>query len=255
MPTEDFTPGHKGLEKIVMHWGDTYTLEQIDNEVANPNRQMSYHYALDEEIIHQYVSENDTAWHCGVFSENQKSIGICINAREDNPYTDGKYETAAQLIASIYRTHGEVPLVPHSAIKPTQCPGPLDFDRLNEMVQEILHPAVEEAPVIEKVAESIIEPVVTEPAPVEVLPEEVVVETPVVETPVETIVEAPVEPEMFRYTVIGGDNLWNITKRHYGLTHNHDIAAKLEEVKAANPNLERERDWDLIYPDDIVLLP
>lgn len=62
-------------------------------------------------------------------------------------------------------------------------------------------------------------------------------------------------PKIREYTVASGDNLWNIVKKEYGLSNNTDIANKLEEVKKANPELERGKNWNLIYPNDKVKLP
>jgi len=143
IPTPDFTPGRGGktLQYIVMHWGVVTNLQQIDNEVANPNRQMSYTYALDKDVVHQYVKEEDTAWHAGVFDINQRSIGICIAAGPNYPYADQDYETAAKLIANIFQRRGVLEIKAHRDFKPTECPGNLDFGRLRARVNEILNPA------------------------------------------------------------------------------------------------------------------
>ncbi len=140
--TPDFTKGRGGkpLQYIVMHWGVVTNLAQIDAEVANPNREMSYTYALDKDVIHQYVSEDDTAWHAGVFDINQRSIGICIAAGPNYPYADADYESAAQLIADIFRRHGRLEIKGHRDFKATECPGNLDFGRLRARVDEILNP-------------------------------------------------------------------------------------------------------------------
>lgn len=138
--TPDFTPGRKTYEFIVMHWGVVTNLQQIDNEVANPNRQMSYHYALDKDVVHQYVREEDTAWHAGVFDINRRSIGICIAAGPNYPYANQDYETAAKLIANIFARRGVMEIKAHRDFKPTECPGNLDFGRLRARVNEIINP-------------------------------------------------------------------------------------------------------------------
>jgi hypothetical protein len=125
-----------------MHWGVVTNLSQIDAEVANPNRQMSYTYALDKDVVHQYVKETDTAWHAGVFDINQRSIGICIAAGPSYPYVDADYESAAQLIADIFRRTGRLEIKAHRDFKATECPGNLDFGRLRARVDEILAPPV-----------------------------------------------------------------------------------------------------------------
>lgn len=191
------------MQYIVMHWGVVTNISQIDTEVANPNREMSYTYALDKEEIHQYVSENDTAWHAGVFDINQRSIGICIAAGPSYPYCDRDYESAAQLIADIFRRHGRLEIKAHRDFKPTECPGNLDFGRLRARVDEILNPPAPvapapaptppPAPVVEPTPEPAVPPA---PTPEPITPPVPAPETPPVEVlPVEPI-EVPETPPM-----------------------------------------------------------
>lgn len=140
VPTPDFTQGRGGktLKYLIMHWSVTSTIGQVDSEVLNPSRQMSYHFCTDGNEVHQYCDTQNTAWHCGVFDKNQESIGVCIVAGPSNPYTDAKYEMAAQLIADIFRKHGRLELKGHRDFKATECPGNLDFGRLRARVDQIL---------------------------------------------------------------------------------------------------------------------
>jgi hypothetical protein len=72
--------------------------------------------------------------------------------------------------------------------------------------------------------------------------------------PVEQPAPQP-EPSVRKYTVQSGDNLWKIVKEQYGLSDEHEIANKLEEVKRANPELERGHNFNLIHVGDVVTLP
>jgi hypothetical protein len=233
-PENKFTKGRLAFDYIIMHWGVTYRLDQIDSEIFNPNRAMTYHYALDGNEIHQYVSEEDTAWHCTNWNGNQRSIGICINAKDDNPYNDADYEQAAQLISDIFRRHGKMEIKGHRDFAATQCPGPLDFGRLNARVEEILNP-----------------PAPIEPAPVET-PAPAVEPTPAPEPAPAPAPETPAEPAIFEYTVVQDDNLTNICHDHYGLDKaNGDAYRKALEIAKYN-NIENP---DLIFPGQKILLP
>lgn len=140
--TSDLSLGHHAYDFIVMHWGVVSSIAQIDKEVLSPARSMSYHYAIEKDIVHQYVDEKNTAWHANNFNINQRSIGICITAGPSHPYCDEDYETAAQLIAEIIRRHGPMKITAHRDYTPTQCPGNFDFERLNKRVNDILNPAI-----------------------------------------------------------------------------------------------------------------
>ena len=81
------------------------------------------------------MSENDTAYHAGVFSVNQRSIGIEHEAGPAMPPSDALHAASARLHADIASRHGlalEVgaTVLPHHAIVPTECPGTLDLDRI-----------------------------------------------------------------------------------------------------------------------------
>lgn len=130
VPTPDFTKGRKSYEFIVMHWSVTSNIAQVDSEVLNPSREMSYHYAIENGEVHQYVNEANTAWHAGVFDINQRSIGVCIVAGPNNPYSDQDYATASELIGQILSRHPGMQLKGHRDFKATECPGNLDFNRL-----------------------------------------------------------------------------------------------------------------------------
>jgi N-acetyl-anhydromuramyl-L-alanine amidase AmpD len=139
MPTKDFTSGRRGkkLQYIIMHWGVTNKLSQIDAEVLSPTREMSYHYALSGITVHQYVKQENTAWHAQNFDANCRSIGICINASPTNPYSDRDYETASQLIADIFKRHGRLEIKGHRDFYATACPGNIDFGRIERRINEI----------------------------------------------------------------------------------------------------------------------
>lgn len=67
--------GGKKIDKIfVHHMAGNLTVQQCGSVFSS--RQASAHYGVNGKNIGQYVDEADTAWHCGNYSYNQRSIGI-----------------------------------------------------------------------------------------------------------------------------------------------------------------------------------
>lgn len=127
------------IEFIVCHW-IVGTLASADAVFANPNSDVSAHYAVGNGEIHQYVKESNTAWHAGNQTANRKSIGIEHQGSPTMPITDAVYNTSADLIADICRRYGKrFPLRRHSEFVATACPGTLDLNKLNRLVDERLN--------------------------------------------------------------------------------------------------------------------
>jgi N-acetyl-anhydromuramyl-L-alanine amidase AmpD len=137
VPTSNYTVGRDGtsVELIVDHW-TVVMFEGAIRRFLNPASILSAHYVIGSDgRIAQLVSEDDTAYHAGVFSVNQRSIGIEHEAGPAMPPSDALYAASARLHAEIAARHGltlEVgtTVLPHHAIVPTECPGTLDLDRI-----------------------------------------------------------------------------------------------------------------------------
>ena len=139
----------KKINKIVVHW-IVGTLESCDTTFANPDREASTHYAIGDSDIHQYVKEEDTAWHASNLTVNRESIGIeheggwLLEGGTRKKPTDLTHQTSAKLVADICRryslpinrdtVHG------HNEYKATQCPGSLDIDRIIELARKEVTP-------------------------------------------------------------------------------------------------------------------
>lgn len=119
------------------------------------NRQASAHYGVNGNTIGQYVDESDTAWHCGNFSWNQKSIGIELandsGSKGNWHVSDATINTAIKLIADICRRNNITylsftgnmngNLCMHKWVCSTSCPGPYlstQFARIANGVNAIL---------------------------------------------------------------------------------------------------------------------
>jgi hypothetical protein len=137
VPASNYTVGRDGnsVELIVDHW-TVVMFEGAIRRFKDPASVLSAHYVIGSDgRIAQLVSEDDTAYHAGVFSVNQRSIGIEHEAGPAMPPSDALYAASAQLHADIAARYGlalEVgrTVLPHHAIVPTECPGTLDLDRI-----------------------------------------------------------------------------------------------------------------------------
>jgi len=146
----NFMRGRQGQsgQDIIIHTNGAKGTD-LFNWFQNNTIQVSAHYQIYlTGQIDQYASEDDTAYHAGVWEENLRSIGI-EHEDDGNPNdstrTDAQYESSAQLIADIYRRHG-LPfndmgrIKPHNEFVPTRsCPAGLSIDRIRTRVNQILN--------------------------------------------------------------------------------------------------------------------
>src|SRR3990167_6766036 len=140
--SNNFMVGRNGttIDKIVMHW-IVGTLESADATFKNPDREASAHYGIGDGDIHQYVKEEDTAWHASNLTVNRESIGIeheggWLLADKVNRFipTELTNQTSVKLVRDICKRYS-IPIdkdhiFPHSKFSNTQCPGFLDVDRI-----------------------------------------------------------------------------------------------------------------------------
>lgn len=126
------------VDRIVMHWivGD---LAAADATFSKSSSKVSAHYAVGTNEIHQYVKEEDTAWHAGVYAMNLRSIGIEHRGGPDLPIDEGTYKNSADLLKDICKRHGitldREHVILHREVKSTACPGNLDVDRIIEIAK------------------------------------------------------------------------------------------------------------------------
>lgn len=147
--------GGKSIQKIfVHHMAGNLTVKQCGS--VFDKREASAHYGVNGKSIGQYVDEADTAWHCGNFNWNQRSIGIEL-ANDGGSSTswhvsDTTINTAIKLIADICRRNGikklnytgdmDGNLCMHRWVCSTSCPGPYlskQFSRIANGVNSLLN--------------------------------------------------------------------------------------------------------------------
>ena len=135
----NYTAGRQGkkIDRIVCHW-IVGKLAAADAVFSKPGT--SAHYAVGNDNIHQYVIEENTAYHAGNWEMNLRSIGIEHEGGPDLPISENTYRTSAKLIAEIAQRH-KIPLdrthiIEHREVKATQCPGTLDVNKLISLAKD-----------------------------------------------------------------------------------------------------------------------
>lgn len=160
----NFTPGRTDIEFVVIHWMDGY-LAGADATFQNTVRQTSAHYGVEDDTIHQYVDEANTAWHAGNFDANSRSIGIEHSAMPGRPASDATYASTIWLITGICQRHGldpAVAILPHQHFTSTDCPGTMDLPRIIAGVQAALGGTIAQASTITPIQEDLV-PNATDP--------------------------------------------------------------------------------------------
>ena len=125
----------KKISKIfVHHMAGNLTVKQCGN--VFDNRAASAHYGVNGNAVGLYVNESDTAWHCGNWGYNTKSIGIELanDGGANWHVSDTTIATAIKLIADICQRNGikklnytgdmNGNLCMHKWVCSTSCPGP-----------------------------------------------------------------------------------------------------------------------------------
>lgn len=127
--------GHdRKIESITIHWWSDKMGQSFDGPISwltRPDANTSAHYVVEAGRVACLVDPDDAAWHAGSAKGNATSIGIECRPEA----TDADYQTAAELIAKLRDTYGNLPLIPHKAWKATTCPGRWDLARLDRLAR------------------------------------------------------------------------------------------------------------------------
>jgi N-acetylmuramoyl-L-alanine amidase len=150
-------PPNFEVEALVIHLIDG-PQKSADATFLNPNleKRVSAHYSISQKgVIHQYVDEADTAFHCGIIEKptwpglrrgpdgkainpNFYTIGIEHEGRPDDPWSEAMYQASVDLILDITTRHPKLlPLTRRNVIRHREiradksCPGrQADLSRL-----------------------------------------------------------------------------------------------------------------------------
>ena len=145
LPSPNLTPGRGGAQitDIVLHWMDG-TLANTDAEFTGGSRGVSAHYGVEDDVVHQYVRDVDTAWHAGDWAENCRSIGIEHSAQPGRDASLKTIATSIALIVGLSRKYNISPdhIWPHNKFYATACPGTLPIATMIDAVRaQIVHGA------------------------------------------------------------------------------------------------------------------
>lgn len=137
--------GYK-IKGIVIHHAASTSLSSIGTVFSDPKRRASAQYGVDGKNIHQYVSEANTAWHCGNWYGNHATVGIETTNSTGSPnwkVSDQSLDTLIKLVADIAKRNnlGKLWLDPKADYPTlsghkdwygaaTACPGPYLYPKL-----------------------------------------------------------------------------------------------------------------------------
>lgn len=148
----NFTYGRQDtIHGIVIHHAASTSLDSVGQVFSQYGRGGSAHYGVKGNQIHQYVREEDTAWHCGDWAGNCCTIGIeTVNSTgaPDWLIDEETFNTLAKLCADIAKRNGlgKVKFGPndtyptlsaHRDWSPTYCPGDYLYGRMEELANKI----------------------------------------------------------------------------------------------------------------------
>lgn len=129
----NFDTNRKPIDRIVIHWFGVGKQAAADAQFQKTGG-TSAHYSIEDNSIHQYVKEENVAYHAGVYAMNQRSIGIEHSAEPTRPASEDTYKNSGLLVAQLCKKYN-IPLdrthiLKHSEVKATQCPGTMDLDKI-----------------------------------------------------------------------------------------------------------------------------
>ena len=145
------------IHGIVIHHAASTSLDSVGQVFSQYGRGGSAHYGVKGKQVHQYVREEDTAWHCGNWPGNCCTIGIeTVNSTGAPNWLvdDETLETLCQLVADIAKRNGlgKIKFEPdgvyptlsaHRDWSPTYCPGDYLYSKMSyieKRVNEINYP-------------------------------------------------------------------------------------------------------------------
>lgn len=119
--------GDEKIELIVLHWSSGESLTDTDTKFNVPTRLASAHLAIENTDIHQYVKDENTAFHSGSSSVDKRSIGIIVTGGVNMPVSEATYQTLSLVIEELCRKY-RIPIdrdhiKGHNEITKTFCPG------------------------------------------------------------------------------------------------------------------------------------
>nr|WP_254438853.1 N-acetylmuramoyl-L-alanine amidase [Ruegeria arenilitoris] len=143
-PSPNFGPRRDGLKPslVVLHYTAMNSAQAALERLCDPATEVSAHYLIGcDGTLWQMVREEDRAWHAGagawrgVSDINSRSIGIELDNRGDQPFSEPQMAVLENLLSHLQERLGIKPwnVIAHSDMAPERKfdPGPkFDWDRL-----------------------------------------------------------------------------------------------------------------------------
>jgi hypothetical protein len=146
VPSPNFSKGRWfGRPRFIVLHSIVGTMAHADRQFTQRGTGVSAHYAVDGLEVHQYVDDNNTAWHSGNFAMNNRSIGIEVaGGGSFGEAIDESYRTLALLIVQKAQEDGITisrdTVIPHRNVVATACPSGLNLDRVFAEIDKVLNP-------------------------------------------------------------------------------------------------------------------
>jgi len=140
--TGNYDESRLPIDTIVIH-STVGTVQSAINRFGTRGTKVSAHYIIGNDgKLYQGLEEYYTAYHCGNYNINQRSIGIEHEWYKGITPSDALYETSAKLVADICKFY-KIPcdrkhIKKHSEIVPTACPNEIDVERIVRQARQIL---------------------------------------------------------------------------------------------------------------------
>ena len=124
------------ISGITIHWWGNPSGQKIEGIVdwlCQRRAGTSAHYVVSDGIVYCIVDPDKRAWHAGNSRANHTQIGIELDPNASK--REGTMKTAAELIANLRKTYGNLPLYPHRKWTRTECPGNYDLKELDRLAR------------------------------------------------------------------------------------------------------------------------
>lgn len=133
-PNQNARPGRP--TSITIHWWGKPSGQLIGGIIdwlCQPRAKASAHYVITSGTVACIVDPDRRAWHSGSDAGNDYSIGLELDPNASQ--RAGTMATAAELIAGLRDTYGDLPLYPHRHWTDTECPGNFDLAALDRLAR------------------------------------------------------------------------------------------------------------------------
>lgn len=141
--TKHYTKGRGGhkVDKVIEHYNaGNLTVEGCWS--VWQSREASAHYQVEDDgRSGQLVWDGNTSWNCGVWAQNQRSIGIEHANKSDGTITEATLDEGAHITAAVCKYYGLgrpewlKNVFPHKYFVSTSCPGQIYGSQKDDYIE------------------------------------------------------------------------------------------------------------------------